>query len=262
MAVPSIIALFVVFNSEHKDLAYASGVGGCSTTRKHIAQLLNDHFSPSRPVDPSHIILAAGGSFALTALIDQICDPGDAILIAAPYWAGLDIAISIHSRASVIPVHIPLDKFFRPESVVYYEEALLRSAPARVKGVLICNPHNPLGQCYPKTTLRDMRDFCARNDLHLISDEVYALSSHQPLPSDAIPFTSILNVDSGDSVGVEDGQAQVHVIYSLSKDFGCNGIRVVRQKSAPVPFHVPHYCSPLRKSAPSLTQRASRERGL
>lgn len=74
-------------------------------------------------------------------------------------------------------------------------------------------------------TLQEMRHFCAKNNLHLISDEVYALSAHQPIPDDTVPFTSILSVDSEEA---GKGNPDVHVIYSLSKDFGCNGIRVVR----------------------------------
>lgn len=187
-----------------------------------MAELVNCHFRPAQNIDASHIVLAAGGSFALTALTDQICDPGDGILIATPYWAGLDIALSVHSRATVVPVHVPLEAFFRLESIDYYEEAL-RNSSTPIKAVLVCNPHNPLGQCYPRETLAALRDFCGRHGLHYISDEVYALSVHRPVPENTRSFVSALEFD-------QDG-TQVHVIYSLSKDFGCNGIRLVGQRA-------------------------------
>ncbi|EHK21722.1 uncharacterized protein TRIVIDRAFT_151885 [Trichoderma virens Gv29-8] len=107
------------------DLAYATGIGGSSQVRSLMAKLLNSHFRPAQSVDASHIVLAAGGSFALTALVEQICNPGDGILIATPYWSGLDISISIHAHGKILPVYVPLDKFFLPESVEHYEEALL-----------------------------------------------------------------------------------------------------------------------------------------
>lgn len=203
-----------------QDLAYTSGIGGCLKTRSLLAELLNKHFYPATQVEPAQIILAAGGSFALTALVDQICNPGDGILIAAPYWAGLDISISIHGHANIIPVHVPLSGFFGPESVKYYESAL-ENASIPIRAILVCNPHNPLGQCYPRETLQALLDFCRRRDLHYISDEVYALSAHQPPPAGFSPFVSILQF-------VESQMSErTHVIYSLSKDFGCNGIRLV-----------------------------------
>lgn len=204
-------------------MAYTSGLGGCNKTRNLIAELLNSYFRPSQSVDASHIILAAGGSFALTALIEQICNPGDGILIAAPYWAGLDISISIHGHGKIIPVNVPLGEFFLPESVKYYEEALCASQMP-VKAILVCNPHNPLGQCYRRETLYAMKEFCRRRDLHYISDEVYALSSHHQIPDSAVQFVSALEMDQ---TGIN---GQVHILYSLSKDFGCNGLRVVSEK--------------------------------
>ncbi|KAF3056182.1 1-aminocyclopropane-1-carboxylate synthase 7 [Trichoderma lentiforme] len=202
-----------------EDLAYATGIGGSSKVRNLMAKLFNSYFRPAQSVEVSHIVLAAGGSFALTALVEQICNPGDGILIATPYWAGLDISISIHTHGRVLPVDVPLDKFFLPESVEYYEEAL-RTSSMPVKAILLCNPHNPLGQCYPRETLDVMKEFCRRRNLHYISDEVYALSSHHSNANSTVPFVSALEMDQ---TGIND---QVHIIYSLSKDFGCNGIRV------------------------------------
>lgn len=102
-----------------------------------------------------------------------------------------------------------------------------------MKAILVCNPHNPLGQCYPKTTLAALLQFCQKNNLHYISDEVYALSVHAPGSicdgnieegrlhdqTTMQAFTSILSV--------EPPNETVHVIYSLSKDFGCSGLRMV-----------------------------------
>ncbi|CAG8036673.1 unnamed protein product [Penicillium salamii] len=202
-----------------EDLSYSSGIGGCSKTRSLLAKLFNKYFYPRIPVETSHVVLAAGGSFALTALVEQICNPGDGILIATPYWAGLDISISIHGHTTVVPVHVPLSEFFSADSVRHYESAADNSS-IPIKAVLVCNPHNPLGQCYPRETLQALLEFCQRRDLHYISDEVYALSAHQPAPDGFIPFSSILQLSTSET------SERVHVVYSLSKDFGCSGIRL------------------------------------
>lgn len=209
-----------LISHQTQDLAYASGTGGCSKTRCLLANLANCHFSPRSLVEPSQVVLAAGGSFALTALVEQLCNPGDGILIATPYWAGLDISISIHGHAKVIPVHVPLSEFFALESIRYYESAADTSS-VPIKAVLVCNPHNPLGQCYPQEVLQALLNFCKRRDLHYIADEVYALSAHRPAPDGFVPFVSILQLDEAEI------SEKTHVIYSISKDFGCSGIRLV-----------------------------------
>ncbi|OCK86110.1 aminotransferase GliI [Lepidopterella palustris CBS 459.81] len=202
-----------------QDLSYSEGIGGSPKARERIAAIVNKYFSPATSVAAEHIVLAAGGSYALEALVEQICDPGDAILIAAPYWAGLDLSLSIHNNARVEPVHIPLDCFFDVESVKYYQDALEKSS-VPVKAVLVCNPHNPLGKCYSRQTLDSMLEFCRRNNLHYISDEVYALSLHDiAAGQNSSPgFVSALSLANGNEL--------VHVVYSLSKDFGSNGIRL------------------------------------
>jgi aspartate/methionine/tyrosine aminotransferase len=41
---------------------------------------------------------------------------------------------------------------------------------------IVCNPQNPLGRTYPRETLLQYARFCEQNDLHLVSDEIYAMS--------------------------------------------------------------------------------------
>lgn len=66
--------------------------------------------------------------------------------------------------------------------------------------------------------------FAERHNLHIISDEIYALSVFDsPNNPRAIPFTSILSIDP---VAVGCSPARVHAIYGASKDWGANGFRV------------------------------------
>lgn len=107
--------------------------------------------------------------------------------------------------------------------------------PHRIKALVLTNPHNPFGQCYPPEVLRECLRFCQVHDLHFISDEVYALStfhSRSVLP----PFVSALSLIANDpETDVEErhgrtempNPTRVHVVWSMSKDFGCSGIRMV-----------------------------------
>lgn len=62
--------------------------------------------------------------------------------------------------------------------------------------------------------------FCARHQLHVMSDEVYGLSV---FPSSETPFVSLLGLPDLDRL---IDPSLVHVIYGLSKDFCLNGLRV------------------------------------
>jgi aspartate/methionine/tyrosine aminotransferase len=44
---------------------------------------------------------------------------------------------------------------------------------------ILCNPQNPLGRTYPRDTLLAYARFCEERDLHLVSDEIYAMSVYE-----------------------------------------------------------------------------------
>lgn len=74
-------------------------------------------------------------------------------------------------------------------------------------------------------------EFCQRHRLHLISDEIYACSVFDSGEPDALPFTSVLSIDTDQHIDLR----LLHVTYGLSKDFGAAGLRlgavVTRSKS-------------------------------
>lgn len=70
--------------------------------------------------------------------------------------------------------------------------------------------------------------FCEDHDIHYISDEVYALSTiESPMSAELTPFISALSIDPSQA---GCSPSRVHVIWSISKDFGSSGIRLVCPK--------------------------------
>ena len=101
----------------------------------------------------------------------------------------------------------------------------LRSSSRPIKGLLLTNPHNPFGQCYPKTVIHEYIKFCQKHNIHYISDEVYSFSGFSSqMFKDPVPFTSALAVDMA-ALGCDPWR--VHVVWSISKDFGSSGLRMV-----------------------------------
>ena len=111
------------------------------------------------------------------------------------------------------------------EAVTKYEHALQKAKVdgIRIRGILLANPHNPLGRPYTKEALIGYMQLCSKYDLHLISDEVYVKSffSNNDI-SEPSPFLSVLSLDASNYIN----PALVHVLYGMSKDFCANGVRV------------------------------------
>jgi len=95
----------------------------------------------------------------------------------------------------------------------------------KIKALLVCNPNNPTDECYSEEVLLTLMSFCNKRDLHYISDEVYALCG---LNSPSRPFISALSLLDRPEVK----RSHIHVIWSLSKDFGSPGMRMVSPSSA------------------------------
>jgi aspartate/methionine/tyrosine aminotransferase len=131
------------------------------------------------------------------------------------------------ARSSVTPIAVNTTALSETltEALVPALEAAIMDATCPVKALVFTNPHNPLGQRYPKSVLESCILFCKKHDIHFVSDEVYALTSFTsadcPEPT---PFTSALSIDIA-KLGFNP--ARIHVFWSTSKDFGQSGLRLV-----------------------------------
>ncbi|KAJ5378116.1 uncharacterized protein N7496_005525 [Penicillium cataractarum] len=214
-------------------LTYSTGPRGSRRLRSAAAALLNEQFHSRTRITYDNIIVTPGLASAIDGITFAICNEGDGILIPQPLYNGFNVDIQNRSNVRVVGVKYEgiegfggLDDLFRPEVNRLALEATIhhaREEGINVRALLVSNPHNPLGRCYPPETLREFASFCGRNDLHLISDEIYAFSV---FPNPQIPmatkFTSILSLDL---VGVIY-PSRMHVLYGASKDFCANGLRM------------------------------------
>ncbi|KAF8034272.1 LOW QUALITY PROTEIN: hypothetical protein BT93_C0539 [Corymbia citriodora subsp. variegata] len=149
--------------------------------------------------DPSKIVLTAGATSANETIIFCLAEAGDAILIPTPYYPGFDRDLKWRTGADIVPIHSPMAS-----------KSLL---------VLITNPSNPLGTTMTRAELDLLMEFIVEKQIHLVSDEIYSGTVFSS-PN----YTSTMEVLSKyEKAEVWDS---VHVVYSLSKDFGLPGFRV------------------------------------
>ena len=124
-----------------------------------------------------------------------------------------------------------------PEQAYYPNRASLDAAATKAtkhgikpRILLLSHPQNPLGICYPPHVVQEIVDWCRENQIHLISDEIYAGSIYR---KDESNFVSAMEVASSSSSSNDDGNNSflglgpyVHLVYALSKDFALSGLRV------------------------------------
>jgi aspartate/methionine/tyrosine aminotransferase len=183
-------------------------LAGSPSFRTALAAFLAQHVFQSE-VDPGDLVVLAGAGVALEVLAFALCEPGDAIVVPAPYFSGVDDALTGRTRAQIVPAPLdPANGFALTAEAV--EQAILQ-ADAPVRAVALLSPSNPLGHLYDEPTLRAVAEVTLKHGLHLIVDEVYALSVHHG------EFFSCGQLAPSD---------RIHLIWGFAKDFGLSGYKV------------------------------------
>ena len=180
--------------------------------------------APDVLVDPDALMVGAGVTAVLQMLLFVLCDQNDGCLIPAPYFTGYDSDVA-DPRVAVkaLPVENPsnrsgldsVDEGIAPTVLeAARREAVANGTPPKV--LLLASPHNPTGKCYSAAALLSAVEWARGAGLHTIADEIYAGSVY----GDGAVHTSLIRALDGDLEG------DVHVLYGVSKDFGCAGWRV------------------------------------
>ncbi len=115
-----------------------------------------------------NVLVAAGATGALGAVVGATLEPGDDVLILAPYWPLISgIVRSFHAN----PIPVPfLGEVDSPETAI---EAVESQLTAKTAALYLSSPNNPTGQILPAQWIEGLVDWCARNGLWIYSDEVY-----------------------------------------------------------------------------------------
>ncbi|KAF3822018.1 hypothetical protein GH733_007392 [Mirounga leonina] len=148
--------------------------------------------------------------------------PSEAFLIPTPYYGAITQHVYLYGHVRLVCVYLDsevtgLDTRPFQLTVERLEMALQRanSEGVKVKGLILINPHNPLGDIYSPGELRDYLEFAKRHELHVMVDEVYMLSVFEK----SAAYCSVLSLE-----GLPDPQ-RTHVMWATSKDFGMSGLR-------------------------------------
>ncbi|KAK5707476.1 hypothetical protein LTR97_000010 [Elasticomyces elasticus] len=217
----------------HSQFTYGHGPQGSPRLRKALALFFKENFHALGEVTAEQFVVASGVSAVVDHVTWCICDEGEGILFPAPLYTGFTNDLPTRSRGKLLPVSfrrddgtLDLDDVFdATANTRCMERALVQAKQngVKVKAVMITNPHNPLGKCYPPDAIKAIAAFCEKHSLHYLSDEIYANSVfvNDKYPK-ATTFHSVLSIDLDDVIRPN----LVHVLYGAAKDFCANGLRL------------------------------------
>lgn len=116
---------------------------------------------------PTDIVISNGAKHSLVNAFMAILNPGDEVIVPAPFWVSYPEMIKIADGEPVI-VNTSEENQFKV-SIADLEKAL----SPKTKAIVINSPSNPTGMIYSEEELRQIADFCVKHNLFVISDEIY-----------------------------------------------------------------------------------------
>ncbi|WP_313291017.1 pyridoxal phosphate-dependent aminotransferase [Exiguobacterium sp.] len=119
------------------------------------------------PYERSEVMVASGAKHALSTLFQAILDPGDEVIVPAPYWVSYPEQIKLSDG---VPVILETDESSRFKVT---RELLEQHITPKTKALVLNSPSNPTGMVYSKEELEMVADVAIKHDLLVISDEIY-----------------------------------------------------------------------------------------
>jgi aspartate/methionine/tyrosine aminotransferase len=190
-------------------LGYDAMIGNLEF-REQLAAFMSRTFL-GRRITADQLAVVAGAGAVLELLFHALADPGDGVLIPTPSYAGFWSDLETRDQLRVVPVHCSSADGFRLSTQAL--DQALAHADVPVKALLFTTPNNPLGCVYTREELLEVLDWSARAGIHVVFDEIYALSVFGERA-----FVSAASLR--ETLG-----PRVHVVWAFSKDFGASGLR-------------------------------------
>ncbi|WP_414752176.1 pyridoxal phosphate-dependent aminotransferase [Anabaena sp. CCY 9910] len=116
---------------------------------------------------PENVIVTNGGKHSLYNLIVALIDPGDEVIIPAPYWLSYPEMVTLVGGKSVI---VPTDA---STGYKITPEQLRKAITPKTKLFVLNSPSNPTGMVYTPEEIKALAEVVVDADIYVVSDEIY-----------------------------------------------------------------------------------------
>lgn len=159
-------------------------------------------------VDPSQIIVTNGGKQAVYQAFQAVVNPGDEVLLPAPYWTTYPEAIALADG-------VPVEVFAGADQDYKVTVAQLEAARTdKTTALVFVSPSNPTGAVYTPEETKAIGEWAVEHGIWIISDEIY-----QNLVYEGVRAVSIVEA-------VPDAAAQTILVNGVAKTYAMTGWRL------------------------------------
>lgn len=149
---------------------YGGAGGGLPLRKAIVSKLLKDN---QLTYTPDQIVVGIGAKEILFHLSLALLNPGDEVLIPAPYWVSYTEHVI---AAGATPIVIPMPKDHKAPRLT---AAMIEPyVTAKTKAIVITSPSNPGGFVIPPDELKTLGEYLAQKNWWVISDEIYEYMSY------------------------------------------------------------------------------------
>jgi aspartate aminotransferase len=160
------------------------------------------------PVEPAQVLVTNGGKQAIYEAFATLLDPGDEVIVPAPYWTTYPEAIRL---AGGVPVEVLADETQDYKVTV---EQLEAARTARTKVLLFNSPSNPTGAVYDRAEVEAIGRWLVEHGLWVLTDEIYEHLVYDGLQTASLP------------VAVPELADRCVVVNGVAKTYAMTGWRV------------------------------------
>lgn len=165
--------------------------------------------------EAKQIVVASGAKHSVYIALMTLCNPGDEVVIAAPYWVSYSEMVQ---QAGAVPVIVAAEE----EQDFKITAAQLEAAiTEKTKVFMLNSPCNPTGMVYTREELEKIAEVCCRHNIYVIADEIYC-----NLVYDDIEFVSFASLG-------EDVKNRTIIVNGVSKSYAMTGWRIGYSASNP-----------------------------
>ncbi|MCH5283023.1 MAG: aminotransferase class I/II-fold pyridoxal phosphate-dependent enzyme [Treponema sp.] len=154
----------------------------------------------------NEILITVGASEGVDAVLRAILNPGDEIIVCQPCYVNYTPLAEL-CAAKVVPLDTSVNGFYPTANQI---ESLVTP---KTKAVMICSPNNPTGTMIPKDELEKIAEVVRKNQLWIISDEIYC----------ELSYDGAEHVSVGSFEGMKD---YAIILNGFSKSFAMTGWRI------------------------------------
>ncbi|MFD7158173.1 pyridoxal phosphate-dependent aminotransferase [Kribbella sp. NPDC059898] len=159
-------------------------------------------------IEASQVLVTNGGKHAVYNAFATLLDPGDEVLLPAPYWTTYPEAIRL---AGGVPVEVLADE---SQNYCVTVEQLEAARTPRTKALLFCSPSNPTGAVDSPEAVEAIGRWALEHDLWVITDEIYEHLTYGDTRATSIP------------VAVPELADKTVVLNGVAKTYAMTGWRV------------------------------------